>query len=54
MNRKTGLAALYLVVGVTFAMVGLHSVPRNNTYLILGVAFVLIAAVRFRRSRTPG
>jgi len=51
MNRRIGSAVIVLIVGIVFFMLALHTVPRNNTYLILGIAFALIAAVQFRRAR---
>ncbi len=51
MNRRTGPAVVFLIVGIVFFIVGFHTVPRNNTFLILGIAFALIAAVQFRRTR---
>jgi hypothetical protein len=33
--------------------VGFRSVPRNNTYVILGIVFAILAASRFRRARMP-
>jgi len=42
---------LMLVAAVIFAVVGLRSVPRNNTYVVLGIVFAIIAAARFRRVR---
>ena len=51
MNRKIGPAVILLIVGLVFFILALHTVPRNNTYLILGIAFALIAAIQFRRAR---
>ena len=51
MNRRIGPAVIFLIVGIVFFILALHTVPRNNTYLILGIAFALIAAVQFRRAR---
>ena len=51
MNRKIGPAVIFLIVGIVFFILALHTVPRNNTYLILGIAFALIAAIQFRRAR---
>jgi hypothetical protein len=51
MNREIGPAVVFLIVGIVFFIVGLHTIPRNNTYLILGIAFALIAAIQFRRAR---
>jgi len=53
MNRRTLSAMLLLFAAIVFAVVGLRAVPRNNTYVILGIAFALIAAAQFRRARTP-
>jgi hypothetical protein len=51
MNRKIGPAVIFLIVGIVFFILALHTVPRNNTYFILGIAFALIAAIQFRRAR---
>jgi hypothetical protein len=51
MNRRIGPAVIFLIVGIVFFVLALHTVPRNNTYLILGIAFALIAAIQFRRAR---
>ena len=51
MNRKIGPAVIFLIVGIVFFVLALHTVPRNNTYLILGIAFALIGAIQFRRAR---
>ena len=50
---KTRLVApvLMLVAAVLFAAVGMRSVPRNNTYVVLAIAFAIIAAATFRRAR---
>ena len=42
-----------LFAAVTFGFIGYRAVPRNNTYVILGVVFAILAAVRFRRARKP-
>jgi hypothetical protein len=51
MNGRIGPAVIFLIVGIVFFVLALHTVPRNNTYLILGIAFALIAAIQFRRAR---
>jgi hypothetical protein len=51
MNRRIGPAVILLLVGIVFFIVALHTVPRSNTYLVLGIAFALIGAVQFRRAR---
>jgi len=51
MNRRIGPAVIFLIVGIVFFIVARHTVPRNNTYLVLGIAFALIAAIQFRRAR---
>lgn len=51
MNRRFLSAILLLFVAITFAYLGLHGVPRKNAYVILGIAFAMIAAIRFRRAR---
>jgi len=45
-------AVLMLVAAVVFATIGIRSVPRNNTYVILGIVFAILAAASFRRART--
>lgn len=50
MNRRIGPAVI-LIVGVVFFIVALHTVPRNNTYVVLGIAFALIGVIRLRRAR---
>jgi len=42
---------ILLIVGIVFFILALHTVPRNTTYLVLGIAFALIAAIQFRRAR---
>ena len=51
MKRRMGPAVVFLIVGIVFFILALHTVPRNNTYVVLGIAFSLIAAVQFRRAR---
>ena len=51
MNKRIGPAVIFLIVGVVFFILALHTVPRNSTYLVLGSAFALIAAIQFRRAR---
>jgi hypothetical protein len=51
MNRRNLSGLLFLVVAVVFAFLGLRAVPRNNAYVVLGIAFALIAAAQFRRAR---
>jgi hypothetical protein len=40
-----------LIVAIVFAILGVRAVPRNNTYLILGIAFALIGLAQFRRAK---
>ena len=54
MNRRTTPAVLFLVAALTWIIVGLHTVPRNTTYIVLGIAFALIAAAQFMRARKQG
>ena len=53
MNRRTIPGIIFLVVAIVFAFLGLRAVPRNNTYVILGIMFAVIAATQFRRARMP-
>ena len=46
-------ALAMLLAAIVFLIVGFRDVPRNNTYVVLGVVFTILAAVRFRRARTP-
>jgi hypothetical protein len=51
MNVRLLSATLMLFAAIVFLVVGMRTVPRNNTYVILGAAFAILAAVRFRRAR---
>ena len=51
MNRRTLPGIIFLVVAIVFAWLGLRAIPRNNTYVVLGIAFAVIAAAQFRRAR---
>jgi hypothetical protein len=51
MNRRIAPAVILLIVGIVFFILALHTVPRNNTYVVLGIAFAFIAAIQFRRAR---
>jgi hypothetical protein len=53
MKGQFAVAALMLIAAIIFAVLSFHSVPRNNTYLILAIVFALLAALRFRRAKTP-
>ena len=53
MNVRLIAAVVMLVAAIIFAIVGFRSVPRNNTYVILGIVFAILAASRFRRARMP-
>ena len=52
MNARLLSATLLLLAAIIFLVVGLRTVPRNNTYVVLGAVFAILAAVRFRRART--
>lgn len=52
-NVRILAASLMLFAGIVFLVIGFQSQPRNTTYIILGVAFAIIAAARFRRAKAP-
>ena len=52
MKRRTVPGMVFLFAAIVFGMVGLHSVPRNNTYIIIGIAFALIGRAQFRRAKS--
>jgi len=52
MKRRAVPGIVFLFAAIVFAMLGLRSVPRNNTYIIIGIAFALIGLVQFRRARS--
>lgn len=51
MNARLLSATLMLFAALVFLVLGLRTVPRNNTYVALGAVFAILAAVRFRRAR---
>ena len=53
MNLRVASAALLLVAAALFFVIGFRSVPRNTTYVVLGVVFAILALARFRRARHP-
>ena len=53
MNARFFPAYALIFAAIVFLIVGFRAEPRNNTYVILGVVFAILAAARFRRARTP-
>lgn len=53
MNARFTGAVLMLVAAIIFLIVGFRSGPRNNTYVILGIVFAILASASFRRARMP-
>ena len=51
MNRRQLPGYVFLVVAIVFGFLGLRTVPRNTTYLAIGIAFAVIALTQFRRAR---
>ena len=53
MKARFAAAVAMLAAAIIFLIVGFRDTPRNNTYVVLGIVFAILAAVRFRRARTP-
>ena len=53
MNTRFAAAVAMLAAAIIFLILGLRAVPRDNTYVVLGIVFAIFAAARFRRARTP-
>ena len=51
MNLRLVSAVLFLLSAALFLALGLMTVPRNATFIALGVVFGMFAVVRFRSSR---
>jgi membrane-bound ClpP family serine protease len=44
---------IFVIVGLIFVYLGLQP-PRDNTRLVIGLAFVVLGALRIVRSRATG
>ena len=50
--KPTRIAAiLWLVAGLVFLFLAVGSEPQNNTYLALGVVFVILGSALLQRAR---
>ena len=53
MNARMISVAAFLIAAVVFLYIGMANVPRNNTYIVLGIVFGILALARYRRTRIP-
>ena len=53
MNARLISVAAFVLAAVVFLYIGMADAPRNNTYIVLGIVFGILALVRYRRSRIP-
>ena len=53
MNARLVSVAAFVFAAVVFLYIGMADAPRNNTYIVLGIVFGILALVRYRRSRIP-
>ena len=52
MKPRLAAAVTMLVAAIIFrVVVGFRTVPKNNSYVILGIVFAVLAARQFRRAR---
>jgi hypothetical protein len=51
MKPRLAAAVTMLVAAIIFWVVGFRTVPKNNSYVILGIVFAVLAARQFRRAR---
>jgi hypothetical protein len=50
-QRLIGAVLLFFAAGV-FVGIGVRGEPRNATYIVIGIVFLVLALARVRRYRT--